>query len=257
MNPKLTLIGAGTGDPDLITLKAIKALKIADVVLYDALANEELLDYCPAHCQKIFVGKRGHQPSVEQDSINFLIVEKAFEYGHVVRLKGGDPFIFGRGIEEIEYAQQHGIETTYIPGISSVMAGGNLNIPLTARGIVEGFWVMTATKAEKELSDDLKLAAQANATIVILMGMHRLNYIVKQFSALGKENMPVAIIQNATLPTEKVVVGKISTIENLAKQQNIGAPAVIIIGDVVKYNALLQQKRLIQRPEAIEVEAAR
>lgn len=239
MNPKLTLIGAGSGDPDLITLKAIKALKVADVVLYDALANEELLDYCPAHCQKIYVGKRGHQPSVGQDSINFMIVEKAFECGHVVRLKGGDPFIFGRGIEEIEYANQRGIETAYIPGISSVMSGGFQNIPLTARGVVEGFWVMTATKAETELANDLRLAAQANATIVILMGMHRLNYILEQFRVNNKSEMPVAIIQNATLPNEKMVVGTVGTIEDLAKKQNIKAPAVIIIGEVVKYHEAL------------------
>lgn len=241
---KLTLIGAGTGDPELITLKAIKALKVADVVLYDALANEELLGYCPSHCQKIYVGKRGHQPSVSQESINFMIVEKAHECGHVVRLKGGDPFIFGRGIEEIEYAQAHGVETAYIPGISSVMSGGFQNIPLTARGVVEGFWVMTATKAENELSQDLRLAAQANATVVILMGMHRLGYIAQQFREFRKENVPIAIIQNATLSNEKIVVGEVDTIEKLAKEQNIGAPAVMIIGEVVRYHEVLSRLQI-------------
>lgn len=240
MIKKLTIIGAGSGDPDLITLKAIKALKTADVVLYDALANEELLAYCPEHCQKIYVGKRGHQPSVGQDSINFLIVEKAYECGHVVRLKGGDPFIFGRGIEEIEYARQHGLETAYIPGISSVMSGGFQNIPLTARGVVEGFWVMTATKAETELASDLRLAAQANATVVILMGMHRLEYILEQFKENQKENLPIAIIQNATLANEKMVIGTINTISELVKEQKIGSPAVIIIGEVVKYHEALK-----------------
>src|SRR6218665_2462546 len=113
--PKLTVVGAGMGDPELITLKAINALRQADVVLYDALIDEELLEYCHPECERIYVGKRGYEKSVSQDSINFLIAEKAFEKGHVVRLKGGDPFIFGRGNEEIAYAKERGIETAYVP----------------------------------------------------------------------------------------------------------------------------------------------
>lgn len=238
---KLTLIGAGCGDPDLITLKAIKALRTADVVLYDALANEELLEYCPTHCEKIYVGKRGHQPSVSQDSINFLIVEKAYQKGHVVRLKGGDPFIFGRGMEEIEYAQEHGISTNYIPGISSVMGGGGYNIPLTARGVSEGFWVITGTKASEELGNDISLAVQSNSTVVILMGMHRLAEIAGVFQYYGKTAMPIALVQNVSTPQEKCVVGTIQTIVDLAKQQQIASPAVMIIGEVVKYHEKLKE----------------
>jgi uroporphyrin-III C-methyltransferase len=164
--PKLTLVGAGPGDPELITLKAINALRNADVVLYDALANDDLLDYCHPMCEKIYVGKRGHQKGITQDGINFLIAEKAFEKGHVVRLKGGDPFVFGRGMEEIEFAKQRGIESSYVPGISSIFSGGNHLIPLTDRRVSDGFWVITGHKSDKKFASDLELAVQSNSTVV-------------------------------------------------------------------------------------------
>jgi len=132
--PKLTVVGAGPGDPDLITLKAVKALASADVVLYDALINEELLTYAP-DAEKIFVGKRKGCYAYRQDQINELIVSRAKSHGHVVRLKGGDPFIFGRGAEEIDYVQQFDIETAMVPGISSSFAvPAYQGIPLTKRG---------------------------------------------------------------------------------------------------------------------------
>ncbi len=233
--PKLTVVGAGPGDPDLITVKAIKALKSADVVLYDALIADELLEYCKADTEKIFVGKRPGE-SHSQDAINFMIVEKAYMYGHVVRLKGGDPFIFGRGMEEIEYAKNFGLETAYVPGISSsVAAAGYSGIPLTTRGISESFWVITGTKTDGSLSQDLAMALQTTATIVVLMGMSKLEEIADICKRLGKENLPVAIIQNGTTDKQKVGIGLAKNLKTIAQENNLTNPAVIVLGEVVKY----------------------
>jgi uroporphyrin-III C-methyltransferase len=233
--PKLTVVGAGPGDPELITLKAIKALKAADVVLYDALSADELLDYCKEGAEKIYVGKKPGE-SHSQDAINFMIVEKAYMYGHVVRLKGGDPFIFGRGMEELEYAKQFGLETAYIPGISSsVAAAGYVNIPLTTRGVSESFWVITGTKTDGTISDDLRMAFQTKATVVILMGMSKLAEIAHISEEMGKGDLPVAIIQHGTTPKQKVAVGVANKIKELAVCNNLSNPAVIVLGDVVKY----------------------
>src|SRR5215216_2516615 len=151
--PRLTLVGAGPGDPELITLKAVKVLQQADVILYDALASLELLNYARKGCKLIDVGKRKGKTSATQEEINRLIVTNAYQYNNVVRLKGGDPFVFGRGHEEWEYAAQHGIEVDYIPGISSsISAPASAGIPLTKRGINESFWVITGTLASGELS---------------------------------------------------------------------------------------------------------
>jgi uroporphyrin-III C-methyltransferase len=236
--PKLTLVGAGPGDPELITLKAINALRNADVVLYDALANDELLEYCHPMCEKIYVGKKGHQKGITQDGINFLIVEKAFEKGHVVRLKGGDPFVFGRGIEEIEFAKQRGIESTYIPGISSVFSGGNHLIPLTDRRVSDGFWVITGHKSDKKFAADLDLAVQSNSTVVLLMAMSKLSYIAEKYSVANRSEMSVCIIQNASTSKEKMAIGKVSELMKIADENNLTNPAIIIIGEVVDYHAL-------------------
>jgi uroporphyrin-III C-methyltransferase len=236
--PKLTVVGAGPGDPDLITVKAIKALKSADVVLYDALIADELLDYCKVNCEKIYVGKRPGE-SHSQDAINFMIVEKAYMYGHVVRLKGGDPFIFGRGMEEIEYAKNFGLETAYIPGISSsVAAAGYAGIPLTTRGVSESFWVITGTKTDGSLSEDLVGALQTTATIVVLMGMSKLSQISSICESLGKGDLPVAIIQNGTTENQKVGVGLAKDLKMIAEENDLSNPAVIVLGEVVKYASL-------------------
>ncbi len=242
--PKLTVVGAGPGDPDLITVKAIKALKDADVVLYDALIANELLDYCKPDAEKIYVGKRPGE-SHSQDAINFLIVEKAYMYGHVVRLKGGDPFIFGRGMEEIEYAKSFGLETAYIPGISSsVAAAGYANIPLTTRGVSESFWVITGTKTDGSLSKDLEMALQTSATIVVLMGMNKLSQMAEICKAIGKENLPVAIIQNGTTSQQKVGTGVAKDLKEIAENNQLTNPAVIILGEVVKYANLTELSAL-------------
>ena len=235
VNPKVTLVGAGPGDPDLLTLKAVKALAKANVVLYDALANDEILAYAPQESIKIFVGKRIGNHAYTQEQINQLIVDNALTYGHVVRLKGGDPFIFGRGSEEIEYAESFGIPTFVIPGISSAIAApASQGISLTKRGTSESFWVITGTTSDRNLSNDVALASQSSATVVILMGMSKLSQIVSLFQKESKGETPIAIIQNGTTPDEKIGIGTIDTIEEVVAQNKLSSPAIIIIGEVVK-----------------------
>lgn len=238
--PKLTVVGAGPGDVDLITLKAIKVLKKADVVLYDALVNEELLDFINPKAELIFVGKRRGCYRYHQEQINELIVARARTNGHVVRLKGGDPFIFGRGAEEMEYAANFGIETAMVPGISSSLAvPASQNIPLTKRGSAESFWVITGTTKSHQLSEDVILASKSNATVVILMGMGKLAEIVKLFQKEHKNNLPVAIIQNGTTTREKVGIGTVDTILEVVKKQELSNPAIIVLGEVVNHRAIL------------------
>jgi uroporphyrin-III C-methyltransferase len=235
IEPKVTLVGAGPGDPDLLTIKGAKALAEANVVLYDALANDELLSFAPKKALKIFVGKRKGQHEYSQDQINQLIVDNALTYGHVVRLKGGDPFIFGRGSEEIEYIESFGIPTFVVPGISSAIAvPAYQGISLTKRGTSESFWVITGTTSDRNLSNDVALAAQSSATVVILMGMSKLSQIVTLFQKESKGETPIAIIQNGTTPNEKIGVGTIDTIQEVVVKQNLSSPAIIVIGEVVK-----------------------
>ena len=237
---KLTVVGAGPGDPDLITLKAVKVLKRADVVLYDALVNENLLDYTKPSAELIFVGKRRGCYKYKQEQINELIVARAKSDGHVVRLKGGDPFIFGRGAEEMEYAASFGLETAIVPGISSSLAvPAYQNIPLTKRGSAESFWVITGTNKQHKLSEDIALSTKSNATVVILMGMAKLPEIVKLFQKQGKNNLPVAVIQNGTTVREKIGIGTVDTIEKVVYKNNLSNPAIIVFGAVVCHRAQL------------------
>ncbi|WP_353183475.1 uroporphyrinogen-III C-methyltransferase [Parapedobacter lycopersici] len=233
-HPKITLVGAGPGDTDLISLKGLKALAKANVVLYDALVNEELLGYAPEDALRVFVGKRANKHAYSQQEINELMVSYARSHGHVVRLKGGDPFVFGRGGEELEYAASHHIATSVVPGISSSIAlAGLQGIPLTYRGVSESFWVITGATTAGVISDDIYAAAKTSATVVILMGLNKLAEIVRVYEAEGRHKLPIAVIQNGSLPDEKIALGTIDTIVERAGVQGIGAPAVIVIGEVV------------------------
>ncbi|MFD0964858.1 uroporphyrinogen-III C-methyltransferase [Pseudofulvibacter geojedonensis] len=233
---QLTVVGAGPGDIDLITLKAIKVLKQANVVLYDAIVNTDLLEYVNPLAEKIYVGKRKGCYSYQQEQINELIVSRAYSNGHVVRLKGGDPFIFGRGAEEMEYASRLGVKVNMVPGISSSLAvPAYQNIPLTKRGSSESFWVITGTTKNHQISKDVALAAKSTATVVILMGMSKLKEIVALFKAEGKNDLPVAIIQNGTTSQEKVGVGTVTTIEKIVQEKELSNPAIIVLGEVVNH----------------------
>jgi uroporphyrin-III C-methyltransferase len=241
-SPKVTLVGAGPGDPDLITIKGVNTIRSADIVLYDALVSPEILSLIPRGVPSLCVGKRAGAHSYKQEEINELIVEFAYLYGHVVRLKGGDPFVFGRASEEIAFAEAHGVSVSVVPGISSALAvPASLNIPVTARGISESFWVVTGTTQSGEISRDIALAAQSSATVVILMGLSKIQDIMEQFGLHGKHDTPVAVIQNGTLPNQKNIIGKVSTIVGLASQAQVGSPAIIIVGEVVNYAHALNE----------------
>jgi len=234
MKPTLTLVGAGPGNGELITLKGIRALQKADAVLYDDLANAELLDFAPGTALTHYVGKRAGQAGYSQDEINALIVQLALEHGHVVRLKGGDPHVFGRGYEEGEYARRFGIGCEVVPGVSSCIAvPASQGIPVTSRGVSESFWVITGTTRHSELSDDLRLAVQSKATVVVLMGMNKLPEICAMYCDAGRSHVPMAVVQNGTRPDERCVVGQVWNMPQLVAEQGIGTPAVLIIGEVV------------------------
>lgn len=234
MQPKLTLVGAGPGDAELITIKGAKALRQADVVLYDDLANDTLVEFATASALKIYVGKRAGRASFTQTEINELIVRLAQEHGHVVRLKGGDSYVFGRGFEELSYARQYGIECTVVPGVSSSIAvPASQGIPVTSRGVSESFWVITGTTRNGDLSDDLRLAIQSKATVVVLMGMNKLSEICAMYCQAGRGHLPMAVVQNGTRADEQCVVGQVWTIPQLVAEQGVGAPAVLVIGEVV------------------------
>jgi uroporphyrin-III C-methyltransferase len=239
--PRLTLVGAGPGDPELITLKGLNAIKTADVVLYDALVSEDILKLIPQDIPALSVGKRAGLHEYRQEEINELIVEFAYLYGHVIRLKGGDSFVFGRGSEEIEYAEAHGVSSSVIPGISSALAvPASVNIPVTARGVSESFWVVTGTTKAGEISGDVALAAQSKATVVILMGLSKIKEIMSMFQLHGKGETPVAVIQNGTLPTQVNVIGTVSTIAAATAIEHVGPPAIIVIGEVVRHAQMLK-----------------
>ncbi len=231
--PELYVIGAGPGDPELITVKAYKVLQRAAVVLYDNLANKQLLDLTPENCDRIYVGKQPYGSYTPQEEIHEMIKHFAFTKGMVVRLKGGDPFIFGRGFEEILFARGQGIKTHFIPGITSMQAAGFGDIPLTHRAISEGIWVITGTKKDGTLSADLNLAMQSNSTVVIYMGMKQLDTIAATYTKAGNGDMPAAIIQHASLPHQKSVKGLVKDLPALAESKKLTFPSIIIIGPVV------------------------
>lgn len=250
IHPKLTLVGAGPGDPELITVKGLKAIQQARVILYDALSNNELLEHASCNCLKRFVGKRAGMHVYSQDEINRMIVKYALTYGSVVRLKGGDSFVFGRGQEELAFAQQFNIDTEVVPGITSAISVPGINrIPVTARNVSEGFWVLTGTTQSGSLSRDLAYAVQADTTVVVLMGMSKLEEISAAYVAQGKGNVPAAIIQNGTLPDQKVGIGNVADLKEIALRHDLRNPAIIVVGEVVRFHEAFQavQERIAEQ----------
>lgn len=239
------LIGAGPGDPDLITLAGVKALQACTAIVYDALANEALLQHAPASAQRIFMGKRGGAPSAEQDDINATLIELA-QAGHTVaRLKGGDPGVFARSGEEMLALAQAGIAFKVIPGVSSAIAApAAANMPLTHRNRAAAFAVVTAHRVEGADAPDWNTLARID-TLVILMGAARAAQIADALIANGRDAMtPVAAIQSATLPEEKIIYSRLCILHEDMQQHGLASPLVIVIGDVVQVGcdiaALLQ-----------------
>lgn len=230
----LTLVGAGPGDPELITLKGIRALENAEVILYDALVNPELLKHNTTG-EHFFVGKRKGAHSFKQQEINQMLVEFVNEAKHVVRLKGGDVSVFGRASEEITFAEKNGISPVIIPGISSYSGiAAAHRIPLTKRCTYESIWVTTGYTCDGKPSEDIAHAAKSSATVVILMGMSHLDEIVSIFKKHKADNYPIGIVQNGTLPNEKWVIGTLENIAEKVKENAISNPATIFVGPAVE-----------------------
>lgn len=223
------LIGAGPGDPDLITLKAVKILNKADVVLYDYLSNDEILKHAPDNAKLIYVGKKAGQHYKSQDEINQLIIDEAHKNKNVVRLKGGDPFVFGRGGEEIIALNKAHVDFQIIPGVTSAIGvPTSIGLPVTHRGLATSFTVITGhedpTKEEKQVKWDYTAD-----TLIILMGIGNIKKNTSQIMKYRDPQTPVCAIEKGTLPEENIIFG---TLENIANK-NIKPPALLIIGEVV------------------------
>lgn len=232
---KVWLVGAGPGDIGLFTLKGKAVLKQAEVVIYDALVGLELLGLIPNGAETIYVGKRAHNHAMSQEAINQLLLIKAQEGKKVVRLKGGDPFVFGRGGEELELLAQHHIPYEVVPGItSSVAVPAYAGIPVTHRAYSSSFHVLTAHgKAGSCLKIDFEQLVRLNTTLIFLMGGSALEVICKGLIEAGMQlDMPAAIVQQGTLAHQKKVVATVSTLWEAAKKAQIGTPAIIVVGKV-------------------------
>jgi uroporphyrinogen III methyltransferase/synthase len=230
------LVGAGPGDAELLTLKGERLLKGCEVVIYDRLASENLLQLVPKDCEKINVGKVVGSHSWKQEDINRVIVKKGLEGKRVVRLKGGDPFVFGRGGEEILSLQEAGIAFEVVPGItSSVAAAAMAGIPVTHRGVSRSFHVITGHTKEGILTDNFETLAKLEGTLVFLMGMGHIEQITDELMKHGKAaDTPAAVVSNGTTFKQREVRGTVKNIAGLVKQEDIKAPAVIIIGGVAE-----------------------
>lgn len=233
MERKLSLVGAGPGDPDLISIKGVKTLAEANVVLYDALIHPDLLAYAPKEALKIYVGKRAGNHSYSQEEINRLIINYSFSHGHVVRLKGGDPFIFARGKEEIDYAAGFGIKTQVVPGISSINLAGLYGLPLTLRGKSESFWVVTASSKSGRLAKDVQKVVESSATAVFLMGLSKAANISSAYKKRGKGWMPAAIISNGSLADARVFSCYAENLAQTIQKNQIAAPSIILVGEAI------------------------
>ena len=242
----VALVGAGPGDPELLTLKAQRLLQAADVVLYDKLANPRILDYARRDAQFVYVGKEGPKPgrpprktgnrSHQQSTINDKIVSFAKEGHFVVRLKGGDPFIFGRGGEEVEQILAAGFDVTIVPGITAAMgAAAVAGIPLTYRNVSQSVRFVTGHRAENVVNLDWPELTSQDQTLVIYMGLVGLEQIATNMMAHGCEpERPVAVIENATYPEQRVVTGSLSNIYERVSAASIDGPSVVVIGKVVE-----------------------
>ncbi len=235
------IVGAGPGDPELITLRGLKALQKADVVLYDRLVPRELLNYVPEHAEKIYVGKEPGKHTYTQEEIIEIIVDRAQRGKTVVRLHGGDPFLFGRGFEEYAELVKRGIPCEVIPGITSAIAVPEAyGIPIVLRGYASSVAIVTGTEDPKKGRKfvDFRKIAQVVDTIIILMGAHRLPEIVEELLQAGKpENTPIAILRKYIEPELKII----TTLKE-AKNLNIQPPVIILIGNVIQAYLELNEK---------------
>ncbi|OKP93936.1 uroporphyrinogen-III C-methyltransferase [Paenibacillus sp. P32E] len=232
----VSIVGAGPGDPELLTIKAMRRIQTADVILYDRLVNEEILSYGKPEALRIYVGKAPGHHSMPQEAIEKLIIKYASAGNHVVRLKGGDPYVFGRGGEEALAAAAAGIDYEVIPGITSAIgAAASAGIPLTHRGLAASFAIVTGSRCHDQASAaHWEGLVHSVDTLVIYMGVSTLSDIRQQLLKFGKNPAtPAALIENGTTARERTVTGTLGNIDKLAAALKISNPALIIIGESV------------------------
>ncbi len=235
MMGQVYLTGAGPGDMELLTLKALRVVKIADVIIYDRLANPDILKEAKRGCEFVYVGKEDGRHILPQDEINETIYQKALKYDVVVRLKGGDPFVFGRGGEEGMYLRDRGVPFEVIPGITSAISvPAYAGIPVTSRGVAVSFRVVTGHETPNKSDSQIDWRSfKNNETIIFLMGLHNIQTICKKLISIGKsKDCPIAVISKGTTKEQKTIV---STLQNIPKEaKKLPTPALIVIGEVVK-----------------------
>ncbi|MBP6495564.1 MAG: uroporphyrinogen-III C-methyltransferase [Psychrobacter sp.] len=229
------LVGAGSGDPELLTLKALRVMQRADVVLYDSLVSEDILDMCAITAEKIFVGKRRANHVLPQEGINELLLKHALAGKTVVRLKGGDPFIFGRGGEELQEVVRHGIYFESIPGVTAASAAASrAGIPLTHRDHAQSVKFVTAYKKSGAPNNNYNEHLDSTQTVVFYMGLHQLDELTEGLMAAGRDSAtPFAVISHASLPTQQVLIGTLGSIAKQQAEAKLPTPALLIMGDVV------------------------
>jgi len=232
---KVYLTGAGPGDIELLTIKALRVIKKADVIIYDRLANPDILKEAKDGCEFVYVGKEDSHHVMKQDDMNEVIYQNALKHECVVRLKGGDPFVFGRGGEEGIYLYERGIKFEFIPGITSAIAVPEYaGIPVTHRGVTVSFRVVTGHESHGKTTSQIPWENyKSDDTIIFLMGLHRLKTIAEKLIEIGKpKDYPVAVISKGTTKDEKTVIG---TLENIwEKAKDLPTPSLIVVGKVVE-----------------------
>lgn len=238
---KVALVGAGPGDPDLLTLKALRSIEQSDVIIFDNLVSKEIRELFPVNSETLYVGKAKGAHSSTQDEINQLLVEKASQGLNVCRLKGGDAFVFGRGSEEMLFLKAADIKVEIIPGITAAAGCGSYaGIPLTHRGLSQGCTFVTA-HAEKELGIHWQALAKLKHTLVFYMGLSKAQLIERELQNAGLDkNTPVALIENGCCPEQRVITGVLEDLAKLVSEQQVKSPALIMVGKVVSLSAQLQ-----------------
>ena len=238
-NPaKVYLVGAGPGDPELLTVKALRLIQQADVIVYDRLVSQPVLDLIPTGTKRVYVGKAPGNHHMDQNDINNVLLALAKNNRNVVRLKGGDPFIFGRGSEEAQYLVQHGVQYEYVPGITAAAACcGYAGIPVTHRGVARSVRLITGhCKANHPLDLNWQSLADKETTLVFYMGIANLPQLQRELIKAGlSPDTPAAAIENGTTDKQRRCLATLKTIDNQIKTMSIKSPALIVIGDVVSF----------------------
>lgn len=238
---KVYLVGAGPGDPELLTLRAVRLLQQAQAVVYDHLVSSAVLDFLSANAERIYAGKRRNEHTLRQEQINALLVKLAQEGKHVVRLKGGDPFIFGRGGEELQALAAHGIAFEVVPGITAAAGvSAYAGIPLTHRDYAQRCTFVTGHLQDGTANLDWPALVHTQQTVVIYMGLNGLPSICREMIAHGAApTLPVAVVQDGTISTQKVVVGTLATIAQRVAEAQLQSPSLTVIGEVVRLHETL------------------